>query len=61
MTPLQLRLRALADLLFDARESLTDAEYTWFVGVAAELVGLEAARLFAGEALRATRAKDEAA
>ncbi len=61
MTPLQAFLRALGDLVGDAREELTETEYGWFVAIACELVGVEAARLFLGEALRATRREEDAA
>ena len=60
MTPLQAFLRALGDLVGDAREELTETEYGWFVAIACA-VGVEAARLFLGEALPATRREEDAA
>jgi hypothetical protein len=56
MTPLQTYVRALAGLLRHAREELTPEEFSWFVAIACDLVGDEAARLFAGELLRSARA-----
>jgi hypothetical protein len=55
VTPLQFFVRALADALFGAREELTDEQYECFVWIATEMIGLEAARLAVGEALRALR------
>ena len=60
MTGLQARLNALRDLVLDARDELDDAAYSWFIAVAAELVGTEAARLFTGEVLRVRREEDAA-
>jgi hypothetical protein len=60
VTPLQIFVRALGDLVADARDELSPEAYSWFIAIACELVGAEAGRLFAGEVLRATR-KDEAA
>ena len=60
MTPLQAFLRALGDLVGDAREELSEAEYCWFIAIATELVGIEAARLFLGEVLRAIREEEAA-
>jgi hypothetical protein len=50
MTPLQVYIAALGDLVELAPEA-----YSWFIAIATELVGLEAARLFIGEALSAVR------
>ena len=60
MTPLQVFVRALGDLLADAREELTPEQFSWFVAVGTELFGTEAARLFVGESLRASREEDAA-
>ena len=60
LTPLQAYTAALGDLVLDARDELSSEQYGWFVGVPVELVGLEAARLFVGEALRAAREVDAA-
>ncbi len=54
-TPLQVWLRAAFDVLEDARGELTDEEYAGFVWVLCDRVGLEAARLAVGEALRVAR------
>jgi hypothetical protein len=55
VTPLQTALKALVDVLVEAREDLDDESYSWLIAVACELVGVEAARLAVGEALRAQR------
>jgi hypothetical protein len=54
-TPLQQVTIALRDLVLDARDELSEEAYGWFVAVGTEVFGLEAARLFVGETLRATR------
>jgi hypothetical protein len=41
--------------------SSTKFAYSWFIAIAAEAIGVEAARLFAGEVLRATRDGERAA
>ena len=55
MTPLQAALRALVDVMEDARENLGDEAYSWFVAITTEMVGIEASRLAVGEALREQR------
>jgi hypothetical protein len=54
-TPWQCNVAALLELLRGARDELNPDEYSWFVAAATEAIGLEAARLFAGEASRARR------
>jgi len=54
-TPLQAWTRAIFSLLAEARDELSDDEYEAFVMIICDRIGLEAARLFLGEALRATR------
>ena len=61
MTALQAYVAALGDLVRDARDELTPEEYGWLVAIGCEVFGAEAARLFAGEVLRARREKGEAA
>jgi hypothetical protein len=61
VTPLQAYIAALGDLVRDARDELDAEAYSWLIAVGCELFGTEAARLFAGEVLRATREKGEAA
>lgn len=62
MTPLQVWTRALFTLLADARDELDEDAFSSFVAIATERIGIEAARLIVGEALRATRdAADEKA
>ncbi len=56
MTPLQRALTALYLLLEDARDRLDEETYEAFVFVATERIGIEAARLAVGEAVRAKRA-----
>ena len=59
MTPLQVYTRVLLGVLRNAREELTDEQYSWLVAVATEAIGLEAARLAVGEAIRAKRADEQ--
>jgi hypothetical protein len=56
MTPLQIWTRALFAVLADARSELDENTYSSFVAIATERIGIEAARLIVGEALRVTRA-----
>jgi hypothetical protein len=56
MTPLQIWTRALFAVLVDARSELDEDTYSSFVAIACERIGIEAARLVVGEALRVTRA-----
>jgi hypothetical protein len=63
-TPLQTWLAAAFGLLEDARTELDDSSWSSFVAILTERIGIEAARLIVGEALRATRdtaSEDEAA
>jgi hypothetical protein len=63
-TPLQTYLGAAFDLLEDARAELDDSTCSLFVAILTERIGVEAARLVVGGALRATRESaldDEAA
>jgi hypothetical protein len=59
MTPLQIWTRALFAVLADARSELDENTYSSFVAIATERIGIEAARLIVGEALRVTRAAAE--
>jgi hypothetical protein len=62
MTPLQVWTRALFAVLADARSELGEDAYSSFIAIACERIGIEAARLVVGEALRVTRdAVDEEA
>jgi hypothetical protein len=63
MTPLQVWTRALFAVLSDARSELDDDTYGSFIAIGCERIGIEAARLVVGEALRVTRhaAGEEAA
>jgi hypothetical protein len=56
MTPLQVWTRALFTLLVNARSELDEDTYSSFVAIVTERIGIEAARLIVGEALRVTRA-----
>jgi hypothetical protein len=59
-TPLQLRVGALVALLADTKDELDAEGWSWFVALACEAVGVEAAKLAVLEAVSATR-QDEAA
>lgn len=54
-TPLQEAVASFRDLVLDARDELGDEGYSWFIAIATQFIGLEAARIFIAEALRATR------
>lgn len=59
-TPIQVWTGALFGVLDGARTALGTTEYDSFVWIATERIGIEAARLAVGEAMRATReAADE--
>jgi hypothetical protein len=62
VTSLQKFTQALFAVLSDARDELDESTYSSFVAIATERIGIEAARLVVGEALRVTRdAVDEEA
>jgi hypothetical protein len=54
-TRLQAYLRVTFDVLADARDELDDDSYRAYLWTLEERIGLEAARLVAGEAIRAKR------
>jgi len=61
VTRLQFWTRALAGLVEDAKDELDERSYSWFIAIACEAVGVEAARFVVVEAIHATRDESEAA